>query len=116
MEDRLERPWIIRLGGLSDRLEAYGEDTELTGDSQLTFHSGRLTNYVGLTRSREGMPSSAMYVVQTNAKILQRCLLMTTDPGDLVLTRLAAPARQPTWLSSGAAAGSRATPRASPPR
>lgn len=26
-----------------------------------------------------------IYVVQTNTKILQRCLLMTTDPGDLVL-------------------------------
>ncbi|HPN40452.1 MAG TPA: site-specific DNA-methyltransferase [Candidatus Cloacimonadota bacterium] len=25
------------------------------------------------------------YVVQTNAKIIQRCLLMTTDPGDLVI-------------------------------
>src|SRR5207237_7040081 len=26
-----------------------------------------------------------IYVVQTNTKIVQRCLLMTTDPGDLVL-------------------------------
>ncbi len=26
-----------------------------------------------------------MYVVQTNTKIIERCLLMTTDPGDLVL-------------------------------
>ena len=26
-----------------------------------------------------------IYVVQTNLKIVQRCLLMTTDPGDLVL-------------------------------
>ena len=26
-----------------------------------------------------------MYVVQTNAKVVERCLLMTTDPGDLVL-------------------------------
>ena len=26
-----------------------------------------------------------IYVVQTNAKIVQRCILMTTDPGDLVL-------------------------------
>ena len=26
-----------------------------------------------------------MYVVQTSAKIVQRCILMTTDPGDLVL-------------------------------
>jgi len=29
--------------------------------------------------------SDKVYVVQTNEKILQRCLLMTTDPGDLVL-------------------------------
>ena len=26
-----------------------------------------------------------IYVVQTNLKIVERCLLMTTDPGDLVL-------------------------------
>ena len=26
-----------------------------------------------------------VYVVQTNVKVIQRCLLMTTDPGDLVL-------------------------------
>jgi adenine-specific DNA-methyltransferase len=26
-----------------------------------------------------------MYVVQTNSKVIERCLLMTTDPGDLVL-------------------------------
>ena len=25
------------------------------------------------------------YVVQTSAKTIQRCLLMTTDPGDLVI-------------------------------
>ena len=29
--------------------------------------------------------SSPVYVVQTNTDIVQRCLLMTTDPGDLVL-------------------------------
>lgn len=29
--------------------------------------------------------SNLIYVVQTNEKIIQRCLLMTTDPGDLVL-------------------------------
>ena len=28
--------------------------------------------------------SGKIYVVQTNAKIIQRCILMTTDPGDLV--------------------------------
>ena len=29
--------------------------------------------------------SGLIYVVQTNAKIVERCILMTTDPGDLVL-------------------------------
>ena len=29
--------------------------------------------------------SEKMYVVQTNTKIIERCLLMATDPGDLVL-------------------------------
>ncbi|WP_232306144.1 site-specific DNA-methyltransferase, partial [Microcystis sp. T1-4] len=30
-------------------------------------------------------PSNMNYVVQTSNKVIQRCLLMTTDPGDLVL-------------------------------
>jgi adenine-specific DNA-methyltransferase len=29
--------------------------------------------------------SDKVYVVQTNARIIERCMLMTTDPGDLVL-------------------------------
>lgn len=32
-----------------------------------------------------GFGESKKYVVQTLAKVLQRCILMTTDPGDLVL-------------------------------
>ncbi len=32
-----------------------------------------------------GGASDPVYVVQTNAEIVKRCLLMTTDPGDLVL-------------------------------
>ena len=32
-----------------------------------------------------GNISDMVYVVQTNEKIIQRCLFMTTDPGDLVL-------------------------------
>ena len=45
-------------------------------------------------------------------KVVQRCLLMTTDPGDLVLDPPAAPARPLLSLSNGAAAGSRSTRRA----
>ena len=32
-----------------------------------------------------GFAASKLYVVQTNPLVIQRCLLMTTDPGDLVL-------------------------------
>jgi adenine-specific DNA-methyltransferase len=32
-----------------------------------------------------GFSDPKLYVVQTNAKIVERCLLMATDPGDLVL-------------------------------
>ena len=32
-----------------------------------------------------GFVEEKFYVVQTNSKIVERCLLMTTDPGDLVL-------------------------------
>ncbi|MGK2849826.1 MAG: site-specific DNA-methyltransferase [Candidatus Limnocylindrales bacterium] len=32
-----------------------------------------------------GFGDPKLYVVQTNTKVIERCLLMTTDPGDLVL-------------------------------
>ncbi len=32
-----------------------------------------------------GGASGAIYIVQTNTRVIQRCVLMTTDPGDLVL-------------------------------
>jgi len=32
-----------------------------------------------------GFTATKLYVVQTNEKVIQRCILMTTDPGDLVL-------------------------------
>ncbi|RZU77622.1 adenine-specific DNA-methyltransferase [Micromonospora kangleipakensis] len=32
-----------------------------------------------------GRPGEKVYVVQTSPKVVERCLLMTTDPGDLVL-------------------------------
>jgi len=42
-----------------------------------------LSNFWPDGASGVGMQKS--YVVQTNSKIIQRCILMTTDPGDLVL-------------------------------
>ena len=32
-----------------------------------------------------GFATDKVYVVQTNTKVISRCMLMTTDPGDLVL-------------------------------
>jgi adenine-specific DNA-methyltransferase len=32
-----------------------------------------------------GFASDKVYVVETNTKVVSRCVLMTTDPGDLVL-------------------------------
>lgn len=45
------------------------------------FPFSSLTNYWSDTRGEPGM----VYVVQTSTKVVERCLLMTTDPGDLVL-------------------------------
>lgn len=42
-----------------------------------------LTNLWNDTQSGSGMEK--VYVVQTNVKVVLRCMLMTTDPGDLVL-------------------------------
>lgn len=42
-----------------------------------------VTNFWADTQSGSGMDK--IYVVQTSQKIIERCMLMTTDPGDLVL-------------------------------
>src|SRR5213078_5420714 len=47
------------------------------------FPAFPLTNFWEDPQSGSGMDK--VYVVQTNTKIIERCLLMTTDPGDLAL-------------------------------
>jgi adenine-specific DNA-methyltransferase len=47
------------------------------------FPAYPLSNVWDDTQSGSGMDK--VYVVQTNSKIVERCLLMTTDPGDLAL-------------------------------
>jgi adenine-specific DNA-methyltransferase len=47
------------------------------------FPAFPLTNFWDDTQSGSGMEK--IYVVQTNTKIIERCMLMATDPGDLVL-------------------------------
>jgi adenine-specific DNA-methyltransferase len=47
------------------------------------FGATELSNLWTDTATGSGMKK--IYVVQTSAKVIQRCILMTTDPGDLVL-------------------------------
>ena len=46
----------------------------------ISNHSGMI---LGLEFSHDQIPS--VYVVQTSTQVIERCVLMTTDPGDLVL-------------------------------
>jgi adenine-specific DNA-methyltransferase len=66
----------------ANRIEPYEDGETLRyvlklSDSPITT----LTNLWADTSA----PSDKVYAVQTSTKVIQRCLLMTTDPGDLVL-------------------------------
>ncbi len=66
------------------RLDASGEHAALRADSSMTFRSSSSTNVwddIGTARLHETSSTS----FRRSTKVVQRCLLMTTDPGDLVL-------------------------------
>lgn len=78
--------WKTSIGGLqklewANRLEARGGPPWF-----VRFHDDNpqvpLTN---LFEDTAGKSSEAVYVVQTQPDVIQRCMLMTTDTGDLVL-------------------------------
>ena len=50
------------------------------GDFELAVHGNIWTD-----TSTGNFTDDKTYVVQTNSKVIERCILMTTDPGDLVL-------------------------------
>ena len=81
-----DRGWVSNQEGL-DRLAKQGR--LLTSGKSLRyiryagdFPGREITN---LWTDTSGGRSEKTYVVETNPKVVQRCLLMTTDPGDLVL-------------------------------
>ena len=49
------------------------------------FSVSTLTNFWDDTGSVQSRSDPKIYVVQTATKVIERCILMTTDPGDLVL-------------------------------
>ena len=64
----------IMVVGNGLRFIRYLEDFPLSGVNNLWEDTGIA-----------GFTSEKRYVVETSAKVVQRCVLMTTDPGDLVL-------------------------------
>ncbi|MBI3106975.1 MAG: site-specific DNA-methyltransferase [Candidatus Rokubacteria bacterium] len=79
--------WFTSLEGMNrlaeaGRLEPYEEGSTLRYALKLSDSPvSALTNLWSDTSA----PSDKVYVVQTSTKVVQRCVLMTTDPGDLVL-------------------------------
>ena len=81
------RQWAISREGM-DRLAELGRLEALEGQSSLMWKryedevpGRRITNIWAAPMS----PKDKRYVVQTDMKAIRRCMLMTTDPGDLVL-------------------------------
>ena len=81
-----ERQWAISKVGM-DRLAELNRLEALQGQSSLMWKKyedevpGRRINNIWAAPMKS---SDKRYVVETAAKAIQRCILMTTDPGDLV--------------------------------
>ena len=81
------RHWAVSMDGL-DRLAELGRLDSAGPGSRLRWKRyedeipGRRTNNVW---SQQSYPSDKRYVVQTAETVIGRCMLMSTDPGDLVL-------------------------------
>ncbi len=79
------RSWATSLSGL-ERLDKQGR---LRGPGKVLYYIRYAADLPGRAIANvwtDTLGSSGkIYVVQTNAKVVQRCMLMTTDPGDLVL-------------------------------
>ena len=76
-------------GVVIDGLERAGKAGRLVTDTRQVhlkrFFGDSITVPMDAYWTDVGGVSGAVYVVQTNARVVQRCILMTTDPGDLVL-------------------------------
>ncbi|MDD9819246.1 MAG: site-specific DNA-methyltransferase [Gammaproteobacteria bacterium] len=79
--------WSTNIQGMNklmdaDRLEAYGNTLSYRRYSN-DFPYFPINNSWNDTATG-GYGADKIYVVQTSEKVIQRCILMTTDPGDLV--------------------------------
>lgn len=70
---------------LSEAQRLLGIGKTLRYRRRFTDFDQRPIHHVWTDLRTSGFADPKVYVVQTNAKIIERCILMTTDPGDLVL-------------------------------
>ena len=80
------RHWAVSVEGLDrlaelNRLEALDGQTSLMWKKYEDEVPGRRINNIWAAPMS---PNDKRYVVETVTKVIQRCILMTTDPGDLV--------------------------------
>ena len=73
MKKLIDEHRVVAIGN-NLRFVRYLQDFPLTGLNNLWEDTGIA-----------GFASDKLYVVQTSTKVVERCILMTTDPGDLVL-------------------------------
>ncbi len=84
----LPRGWRTTEAGmnraaLADRIEAVGNRIHYR--QFLSDYPVNPNNNLWSDTGIAGFASDKRYVVETSAKVIQRCILMATDPGDLVL-------------------------------
>ena len=78
------RQWSISKEGM-DRLAAIGRlDAEHGGLRWKRYEDEVPGRRISNLWPVQAYPSDKRYVVETSTKVVQRCMLMTTDPGDLV--------------------------------
>jgi adenine-specific DNA-methyltransferase len=116
MHWKTNRAGLDRLA-MADRMSGRGEGKTLTYVRFIDdFSAYPVSNIWTDSASGDNQVLQKIYVVQTLPKVIERCILMTTDPGDLVLDPPAGRAPPPTSPNSGGGDGSPSTPRASPSR
>ncbi len=79
------RSWRYAPHGLQRLLSADRVNPEKTAIRSIYYHDDYPATELHSTWSDTGPEIAKSYVVQTSTKIIQRCILMATDPGDLVL-------------------------------
>lgn len=77
--------WRYSPHGFQRLLAANRVNPEKTVLRSVYYHDDYPAAEIHSTWSDTGPEVQKKYVVQTSEKIIQRCILMTTDPGDLVL-------------------------------